>query len=117
VRRREHTFQTYAGWKLHSEWFTGWPHSIIMNILFNGTSLQRLILSGGALSNGYSEVNETLGLFEATSFHDVCGNDFEIGLPVKPAPAMGACFAKGLGVGFCRGFHRFGELRRRLHIH
>jgi len=69
------------------------------------------------LSNGYSEVNETLGLFEATSFHDVCGSDFEIGLPVKPAPAMGACFAKGLGVGSCRGFHGVGELRRRLHIH
>jgi hypothetical protein len=104
VRRRERTFQTYVEWKLHSEWFTGWSHSIIMDILFNGTSLQRLILSGGALSNGYLDVNETLGLFEVTSLYDVCGSDFEIGLPVEPTPSMGACFATWLGVGFCGAF-------------
>ncbi len=77
----------------------GWPHSVIMDSFFNGTSLQRLILSGGALSNGYLDVNETLVLFEVTSFYDVCGSDFEIGLPVGSVLAMGACYAIGLGVG------------------
>jgi len=89
---------------------SGLPHQSLINMLFNGTTLKRLIIPGTHLSNGDLEPGEYVALEQIFNYYDTCDADFEVGIPVGAITAL-ACGALGTPVAgaACSAFlSRFG---------
>ena len=74
----------------------GLPAEDIMYNFYEGTDMTRLYIGGTALSDGDLDPGESVTLEQIFQYHDTCGADFEVGIPVGSFAAIGVCAALGL---------------------